>query len=197
MKISKTYHSHQDAWGEGHLVECSKGPSQVCGRHFLDVERIKTHHQAAEETEHQPPQDEDLKWLADFGGRHQTRSHHRETVHYEDGVTSGGEDERKNIKWDGNYRKNSLFWLFFVFCFFYLPYESARYLTPSEPSKAPKSLMLTETDHSRVRLWSGIDWLCLALQVWLKNSSMIWTEDNQHQEIVEIQSNDECWVQLI
>lgn len=55
------HHSNQDARGEGHLVERSKGPSQVSGGHFLDVERIKTHHQAAEQTKHQPSQDENLK----------------------------------------------------------------------------------------------------------------------------------------
>lgn len=91
---SSPHHSNQDACGKGHLVERSKGPSQVCGGHFLDVERIKTHHQAAEQTKHQPSQDENFKRLAGFGSRHQTRSHHRETVHYEDGVTSGGEDGR-------------------------------------------------------------------------------------------------------
>lgn len=119
LKISSSYHSHQDAWGEGHLVECSEGPSQVCGGHFLDVERIKTHHQAAEETEQQPSQDEDLKWLAGFGGGHQTRSHHRETVHNEDGVTPGGKDERnEKTKWLKAWRKlweNNFFSALFTF----------------------------------------------------------------------------------
>lgn len=56
--------------------------------------------------------------------------------------------------------------------FSHLPKVSARPLTPSEPSSAPKSLMLTERDHRKVRLCSGIDWLCLDLHVVLKNSSI-------------------------
>lgn len=76
------YHSYQDAWSKGHLVECSKSSSQFHRGHFLDVEWIKTHHQAAKKTKDQPSQDENLKWLAGFRGEHQTRSHHRHTVHY-------------------------------------------------------------------------------------------------------------------
>lgn len=94
MKYSNgPYHSHQDARSKRHLVECSKGPSQVCGGHLLDVEGVKTHHQAAEQTKHQPSQDENLERLAGFGGEHQTGPHHWETVHDEDGVAPGGEDE--------------------------------------------------------------------------------------------------------
>lgn len=75
--MASSHHSHQDAHSKGHLVECSEGPSQVCGGHFLDVERIKTHHQATKQTEQQASQDENLKGFAGFGSGHQTCSYHR------------------------------------------------------------------------------------------------------------------------
>lgn len=63
-----TRHSHKDACGAGHLVECRKGPSQVGGGNFQDVEGIQAHHQATEDTDKQPAQDEHLKGFTDFGG---------------------------------------------------------------------------------------------------------------------------------
>lgn len=66
--IKPTHHSRKDACGAGHLVECSKGPSQVGGGNFQDVEGIQAHHQATEDPEKQAAQDEHLKGLADFGG---------------------------------------------------------------------------------------------------------------------------------
>lgn len=60
-KVFSPHHSYQDARSKGHLVECGKGPSQVGGGHFLDVQWIKTHHQATEQTKHQPSQDENFK----------------------------------------------------------------------------------------------------------------------------------------
>ena len=57
----------------------------------------------------------------------------------------------------------------------YPPKESAKYLNPSIPSMAPKSFMLTDSDHSTVSVWSGIGSLYLALHVVLKNCLMICT----------------------
>lgn len=96
----RPHHPQQDARGEGHLVERGEGASQVGGGNLLDVEWVETHDQAAEEAEHHAAQDENLKRLAGFGGGHQTRSHNREAVHYEDGVSSGREDEgREKTQW--------------------------------------------------------------------------------------------------
>lgn len=66
--LKRAHHAHKDARGAGHLVERSKGPSQVGGGELQDVEGIQAHHQAAEDSEQQSAQDEDLEGLGDLGG---------------------------------------------------------------------------------------------------------------------------------
>lgn len=76
------HHPHQGARGQGDLVECGEGSSQLGGRHFLDVERVQAHDQTTEQAEHQPSQDQNLKGLAGFGNKHKTSRCHRKAVHY-------------------------------------------------------------------------------------------------------------------